>query len=201
MQVKLLRVLQDKWFVPVGGERAIKIDVRVICATHADLKRLTQQGLFREDLFYRLAVVPIVIPPLRERKNDIPLLVEHFLDRFAADTAKRVKRVTPEALSMLVSYAWPGNVRELANAIQFAMIKCHGEALDVPHLPPEIMAATREPGRARPGRRPKLDAERVADGLRRAGGNRAEAARLLDVSRTTLYRFLESQQVPRNSDV
>ena len=201
MQVKLLRVLQDKWFVPVGGERAIKIDVRVICATHADLKRLTQQGLFREDLFYRLAVVPIVIPPLRERKNDIPLLVEHFLDRFAADTAKRVKRVTPEALSMLVSYAWPGNVRELANAIQFAMIKCHGEALDVPHLPPEILAATREPGRARPGRRPKLDAERVADGLRRAGGNRAEAARLLDVSRTTLYRFLESRQVSRNLDV
>jgi len=201
MQVKLLRVLQDKWFVPVGGERAIKIDVRVICATHADLKRLTQQGLFREDLFYRLAVVPIVIPPLRERKNDVPLLVEHFLDRFAADTAKRVKRVTPEALSMLVSYAWPGNVRELANAIQFAMIKCHGEALDVPHLPPEILAATREPGRARPGRRPKLDAERVADGLRRAGGNRAEAARLLDVSRTTLYRFLESRQVSRNLDV
>ena len=201
MQVKLLRVLQDKWFVPVGGERAIKVDVRVICATHADLKRLTQQGLFREDLFYRLAVVPIVIPPLRDRKNDVPLLVEHFLDRFAADTAKRVKRVTPEALSLLVSYTWPGNVRELANAIQFAMIKCHGEALDVPHLPPEILAATREPGRARPGRRPKLDAERVADGLRRAGGNRAEAARLLDVSRTTLYRFLESRQVSRNSDV
>ncbi len=201
MQVKLLRVLQDKWFVPVGGERALKTDARVICATNADLKRLTQQGAFREDLFYRLAVVPIAIPPLRDRKNDIPLLVEHFLDRFAGDTVKRVSRVTPEALAVLVSYSWPGNARELANAIQFGMIKCHGDALDVGHLPPEILAATRDPARAKPGRRPKLDEERVADMLRQAGGNRAEAARLLEVSRTTLYRFLESHQVSRNSGV
>jgi len=201
MQVKLLRVLQDKWFVPVGGERALKTDARVICATHADLKRLTQQGTFREDLFYRLAVVPIAIPPLRERRSDIPLLVEHFLDRFAGDTAKRVTRVTPEALALLVRYGWPGNVRELANAIQFGMIKCHGEAVDVAHLPPEILAATRDPVRARPGRPPKLDEERVAEVLRLSGGNRAVAARLLDVSRTTLYRFLETHGVSRNSDV
>jgi len=198
MQVKLLRVLQDRWFVPVGGERALKTDVRVICATNVDLKRLTQQGLFREDLFYRLAVVPISIPPLRERKNDIPLLVEHFLERYAGDTSRRVKRVTPEALAVLVGYSWPGNVRELGNAIQYAMIKCHGDALDVRHLPPEILAGAAAPERARPGRRQKLDEARVADGLRRAGGNRAEAARLLDVSRTTLYRFLESHPVLRN---
>jgi len=199
--VKLLRVLQDKWFVPVGGERGIKADVRVICATNADLKRLTQQGLFREDLFYRLAVVPIEIPPLRERQSDIPLLVEYFLEKFSGDTARRVTQITPEALDVLMAYPWPGNVRELGNAVQFGMIKCHGDALDVSHLPPEIRGVRAAGGRARPGRRPKLDEARVADVLRRAGGNRAAAARLLDVSRTTLYRFLDAHPVLHNTDV
>ncbi len=201
MQVKLLRVLQDKWFIPVGGEQHVRVDVRVICATHADLKRRTQQGLFRDDLYYRLAVVPVELPPLRDRKSDIPVLVQHFLEKFAGDTARRVARVTPDALALLMAYPWPGNVRELGNAIQFGMIKCHGDELDVAHLPPEIRTAARAPALAKPGRHPKLDAERVADVLRRAGGNRARAARLLDVSRTTLYRFLRSRQVFQNTDV
>jgi PAS domain S-box-containing protein len=201
MQVKLLQVVQEKWFMPVGGERAVKADVRVICATNKDLKRLTQQGLFREDLFYRLAVVPLGLPPLRERTSDIPLLVEHFLDKFSADTAKRVAQVTPQALSVLMQYGWPGNVRELGNAIQFGMIKCHGDTLDVQYLPPEITSGSRETTTAKPGRPPKLDTGAVADALSRAGGNRVQAARLLEVSRTTLYRFLEAHQVFHNTDV
>ncbi len=200
MQVKLLRVVQEKWFVPVGGERGITADVRIICATNADLKRLTQQGLFREDLFYRIAVMPLGLPSLRERKSDIPLLVEHFLDKFSNDTARRVKQVTPEALDVLTAYDWPGNVRELGNAVQFGMIKCHGDTLDVSHLPPEIRSApaSRPPSRA--GRRPKLDAARVAQGLSAAGGNLADAARHLGVSRTTLYRFLDRHPDLRNSE-
>jgi PAS domain S-box-containing protein len=195
MQVKLLQVVQEKWFIPVGGERRLRADVRIICATNKDLKRLTQQGLFREDLFFRLAVIPLALPPLRERTSDIPLLVEHFLDKFSADTAKRVTEVTPEALSVLTEYGWPGNVRELGNAVQFAMIKCHGETLDVQHLPPEISSRPWESAGARPGRPLKLATSSVADALSRAGGNRAEAARLLEVSRTTLYRFLEANKV------
>ncbi|MCX6543352.1 MAG: sigma 54-interacting transcriptional regulator [Acidobacteria bacterium] len=201
MQVKLLRVVQDKLFMPVGGERNLKADVRVICATNKDLKRLTQQGLFREDLYYRLAVVPLTVPPLRERASDIPLLVEHFLDKFSSDTAKRVTHVTPAARARLESYAWPGNVRELGNAVQFGMIKCHGDALDLQHLPPEIVPLQKNPIATKAGRPGKLDVERVADALSRAGGSRAHAARLLAVSRTTLYRFLDGHPVFHNTDL
>jgi PAS domain S-box-containing protein len=201
MQVKLLRVVQDKLYMPVGGERSLKADVRVICATNKDLKRLTQERLFREDLYYRLAVVPLTIPPLRDRASDIPLLVEHFLDKFSSDTARRVTAVTPAAQARLQSYSWPGNVRELGNAIQFGMIKCHGAPLDVQHLPPEIASGTREVTAAKPGRPPKLDTDAVVGALSRSGGNRAKAARLLGVSRTTLYRFLESSQMFQNTDM
>jgi PAS domain S-box-containing protein len=201
MQVKLLRVVQEKWFVPVGGERGIKADVRIICATNKNLKRLTEQGLFREDLFYRLAVVPLVVPPLRERTGDIPLLVEHFLDKYSHDTAKRVTHVTPETLAVLEQYGWPGNVRELGNAIQFGMIKCHGDTLDRHHLPPEVATGSVATAETRPGRPPKLEVGRVADALGRAGGNRAKAARLLDVSRTTLYRFLDGHPAFQNTDM
>ena len=201
MQVKLLRVMQDRLYMPVGGERSLKADVRVICATNKDLKQLTQQGLFREDLFYRLAVVPLTIPPLRERTSDIPLLVDHFLDKFSGDTARRVTRVTPAALARLESYAWPGNVRELGNAIQFGMIKCHGDALDVQHLPPEIVTSQAGPAAAKAGRPAKLGVDRVADALSKSGGNRARAARLLGVSRTTLYRFLDGHVVFHNTEL
>jgi transcriptional regulator with GAF, ATPase, and Fis domain len=112
MQVKLLHVVQAKMFTPVGGEKSLKADVRVLCATNRDLKLLTQKGTFREDLFYRLAVVPITLPALRERRSDIPLLVDHFLDRFSNETGKRVKAVSPEALALLLRYDWPGNVRD-----------------------------------------------------------------------------------------
>jgi transcriptional regulator with PAS, ATPase and Fis domain len=197
MQVKLLHVVQEKWFTPVGGEKSLKADVRVICATNRDLKLLTQKGMFREDLFYRLAVVPISMPALRERRSDIPLLVDHFLDKFSNDTGKRVKSVSQEALALLMRYEWPGNVRELGNAIQYGMIKCHSDMLDAHHLPSEILSSSKSRSTGQRGRRPKLDENGVADALRRAAGNRVRAARLLEVSRTTLYRFLEQHpQLP-----
>jgi PAS domain S-box-containing protein len=198
-QIKLLRVIQEKNYMPVGGERSVKADVRVICATNKDLKLLTHQGFFRTDLFYRLAVMPIQLPPLREKPSDIPLLAEFFLDRFAADTGKRVKEISTEALELMLHYDWPGNVRELMNAIQYAMVKCRTSVLDVAQLPPEIREKDEELSASKAGRPPKLESETVSDALRTSGGNRAEAARLLGVSRTTLYRFLESHDMFQNT--
>jgi PAS domain S-box-containing protein len=190
LQVKLLRVLQDKTFVPVGGEKTVHADVRVICATNRDLKLLTRQGFFREDLYYRLAVVPLYLPALRDKASDIPLLVEHFLDKFSAESGKTFREVTPAALEKLMKYRWPGNVRELSNAVQYGMIKCRGDILDVQHLPEEILQeADAVPLNPR-GRRAKLDSSNLEEALRKTGNNRSEAARLLGVSRTTLYRHL-----------
>jgi transcriptional regulator with PAS, ATPase and Fis domain len=199
-QVKLLRVLQEKNFMPVGGEKSIKADVRVICATNKDLKLLTQQGQFRQDLFYRLAVMPIQLPPLRDKSSDIPLLVEHFLEKYSPDTGKRIKEIKPEALELLMQYDWPGNVRELGNAVQYAMVKCHTGILDKAHLPPELRDYRNPATSAKPGRPPKLDLQTVLDVLSTCGSNRAEAARRLAVSRTTLYRFLEEHDLFNNTD-
>jgi PAS domain S-box-containing protein len=201
MQVKLLRVLQEKSYMPVGGEKSVKSDVRVICATNKDLKLLTQQGLFRKDLFYRLAVMPIQLPPLREKASDIPLLVEYFLDKYSADTGKSVKEIQPEALELLMHYDWPGNVRELGNAIQYAMVKCHTGVLDRTHLPPEIRDRRGAASLLKPGRPAKLDQRAVLEALRTSGDNRAEAARRLGVSRTTLYRFLEEHDLSNITDL
>ena len=195
MQVKLLRVLQEKAFVPVGGEKLIRVNVRIICATNKDLKLMTHQGLFREDLYYRLVVVPITLPALREKPSDIPLLVEHFLEKFSSETGKFTEKITPEAMKQLMKYIWPGNVRELRNSIQFGIIKCHGSALDISHLPPEIVGAENMTHRSQPGRRPKLVLDSVNKALERTSGNKAKAARLLGVSRTSLYRFLAGKKV------
>ncbi|MGH7751535.1 MAG: sigma-54 dependent transcriptional regulator, partial [Gemmatimonadales bacterium] len=130
VQVKLLRVLQEREFERLGGNKTISVDVRVIAATNQDLHAALEQGAFREDLYYRLNVVPITIPPLRERKQDIPSLVEHFLAKYAEDTGGRIASVTPAAMEKLMSYHWPGNVRELENIIQRAMVMAHGPGID-----------------------------------------------------------------------
>ena len=194
-QVKLLRVLQSKTFVPVGGEKSITVDVRIICATNKELKDLTQKGLFREDLFYRLAVVPINLPPLREKKSDIPLLIQHFLQKYLEGNLRKTTDLTADALELMIKYSWPGNVRELRNAIQYALIKCHGDIIDVPHLPPELTENLIPKARPKAGRKPKLDEKTLREALERAGSNRARAARLLGVSRTTLYRALAKMKV------
>jgi len=200
-QVKLLRVIQEKTYMPVGGEKSVRADVRVICATNKDLKQLTSQGRFRSDLYYRLAVMPINLPPLRDRGRDISLLADFFLDKFSGDTGKKVKEISPEALELLIRYSWPGNVRELGNAIQYAMVKCRGGLLDVEHLPPEIRESSDTSPASKAGRPPKLDLETVREALRTTRGNRSETAKMLGVSRTTLYRFLDKNEVLQNTNV
>jgi DNA-binding NtrC family response regulator len=135
MQVKLLRALQEGEIDPVGAKRPVKVDVRIISATNRDLNERTREGLFREDLYYRLNVFPVFIPPLRERREDVPALAQYFVARFAAEESKQVSGFTPEALELLVSYAWPGNVRQLENTIYRAVVLCDAEKLDVADFP------------------------------------------------------------------
>ncbi len=200
MQVKLLRVLQEGTYEPVGSEVSRKADVRIISATNKDLKEMVAQGKFREDLYYRLAVVPIEVPPLRERKNDIVLLANHFLAEFGHRLGRKGIRLSDEALSALMSCSWPGNIRQLQNALQFSLIKCRGDMIRPEHLPPEVSpqytSASSEngSGNSRVGRKPKLTSEMVEDALVKTGGNKARAARILGVGRATLYNFLNSHK-------
>jgi PAS domain S-box-containing protein len=186
MQVKLLRVLQEGTFERVGGEETVSVDVRVISAANRDLKREVERKNFREDLYYRLNVVPVALPPLRERKNDIPLLAEEFL-RQASEEGQKTVGLSKKALSIMMDYSWPGNVRELQNALHYALVKCKGRLIRPEDLPMELKS-----GRSsRRGPTRKLNAEMVQAALDRTGGNKAKAARQLGVGRATLYRFLE----------
>ena len=191
MQAKLLRVLQQGTFERVGGEGSVSVDVRVLSAANRDLKREVAVGRFRDDLYYRLNVVPLRLPPLRERKIDIPLLVAHFL-RQAEDEGQPAGTVSDEALSRMMDYAWPGNVRELQSAVRYSLVRSRGRMIRPAHLPPELRDAPRG---ASAGPRRKLDAETVRAALEKAGGNKAKAARLLAVGRATLYRFLNDTDV------
>jgi len=188
-QVKLMRVLQEGTFERVGSEQTTRVDVRVISATNKDLAQEIEEGRFRDDLYYRLSVVPLYLPPLRERRNDIPLLAEHVLARALKDAGRAADSVTiaPEALDRMMSHEWPGNVRELQNWIQFALIKCRGSSMLPEHLPPP-RGARDAPARKR--RRRGLSVELVRQALRETADNKVEAARALGVSRATLYRFL-----------
>jgi len=189
MQVKLLRVLQESSFERVGGEKTVTVNVRVVCATNKDLLREVEAGRFRDDLYYRLAVVPVTMPPLRERAVDIPLLAAHILAREAAAAGGRQVTLSDEVVSALMAHHWPGNVRELQNALQFAFIKCKGGVIELEHLPPAMRSAqVREvlPRRAASA----LTDEAIAEALRQTGGNRTRAAELLGVSRATFYRRL-----------
>jgi PAS domain S-box-containing protein len=190
MQVKLLRFLQEGQFERVGGEKTLSVSVKVISATNKDLKAEVQDGRFREDLYYRLSVIPIFIPPLRERKTDIPLLANHFMQEAAMKHGQSPFRIAKEALGLLLDYAWPGNVRELQNAIQFAFVKSNGRLLTVDDLPMEIKGQRESLPQRGPSR--KLAVGAVQTALKKAGGNKSRAARLLGVGRATLYRFLNA---------
>jgi transcriptional regulator with GAF, ATPase, and Fis domain len=187
MQAKLLRVLQDGTFERVGGERTVSVNVRLISASNRDLKREVERGAFREDLYYRINVVPIHLPPLRKRKNDIPLLLEHFIDK-AREEGLGTPGLSKEALAIMKDYHWPGNVRELQSAIWFALVKSKGRLIQPDDLPLELKKWQNE--RSAPGPPRKLDRETVRTALAQTGGNKAKAARLLGVGRATLYRFL-----------
>jgi PAS domain S-box-containing protein len=189
MQVKLLRILQEGAFERVGAQRTTQVDVRIISATNKNLESEMEAGRFRQDLYYRLCVMPIMVSPLRERKNDIPLLAHHFISAIAGQTSKRKQSLSPKALVMLITYDWPGNVRELQNAIQYAYVKSKGDVIRPMHLPPGIRSPASKNIHRRQRRR-KLDQNTVRDALRRTGGNKLQAAKLLGVNRSTLYRFL-----------
>jgi DNA-binding NtrC family response regulator len=188
VQARLLRVLQEGTFERVGDEKTIAVNVRVISATNRDLRQEVGKGNFREDLYYRINVVPVVLPPLRERKGDIPLLVEHILKK-ACEEGQETPGVSGEALSLLKTYSWPGNIRELQSAIRFSLVQARGRVIQPEHLPGEL----REQCRSNPPPQfsgSKLDPETVRNALVRTGGNKKKAAILLGVGRATLYRFL-----------
>ena len=206
LQTKLLRVLQEREFERVGDSHTTKVDVRVIAATNSDLRRMVADGQFREDLFYRLNVIPVELPPLRERKEDIPLLVQHFLDKFrAADPATGQPRaaltVAQDAIRRLMAYSWPGNVRQLENAIERAVAISGGRPqIDVADLPVEIQQAERalpspvslpEDGLDLDAFIAQVERELIERSLERTGGNKGRAAKLLNLKRTTLVEKLK----------
>jgi DNA-binding NtrC family response regulator len=193
IQVKLLRVLQEREFERLGGTRTVKVDVRLIAATNRDLREALEQGTFREDLYYRLNVVPIDIAPLRQRKEDIPDLVNLFISRFAGDSGKQVKSISPEAMQILVNYHWPGNVRELQNIIERACALANGTVIkpeDI-HLDVRPAKAANTSGFLPEGMTLEhWEDEMIREALRRANGNKSQAARLLGLSRNALrYRL------------
>jgi DNA-binding NtrC family response regulator len=210
LQAKLLRVLQEREFERVGDSHTIKIDVRVIAATHSDLTRLVAEGLFREDLFYRLNVIPVQLPPLRDRRDDVPLLVQHFLQKLSADSGRATVTVSQEALRSLMAYPWPGNVRQLENAVERAIAFSHGRAqIDLHDLAPEIQnqpAPTDSSEVWFPD--DGLDFERYIEAvelslirrsLERTHGNKRQAAKLLNLKRTTLIEKLKRLELSPGS--
>ena len=193
MQVKFLRVLQDGSFEPVGGDHTIKVDVRVLSATNTNLEQKVEDGSFRKDLYYRLCVIPIVVPALRERREDILPLADHFLTQFSEEAWRSKVTLSSNTLSVLEDYEWPGNVRELQNALQYALVKCKGEEIEPWHLPPTIARREQRLFTVR-SIEPKLKAKDVAEALKNTGGNKRRTAEMLGVSRSTLYRFLDKQK-------
>jgi transcriptional regulator with PAS, ATPase and Fis domain len=197
MQAKMLRFLEEKTFKRVGGTRDIHVDVRIIAATNRVLEERVQAGQFRADLFYRLKVIPIVLPPLRERREDIPLLVQHFLDHYNRELRKNTREVDAEAMQKLVVYDWPGNIRELRNVVERILILEDKDRIELSDLPSGIVGQPRNPGPAASpaaslGSMTLEDLERSAIGeaLARCGHNQVQAAKLLGISRDTLrYRM------------
>ncbi|MFG0331853.1 MAG: sigma-54 interaction domain-containing protein, partial [Maioricimonas sp. JB049] len=217
VQVKLLRVLQERTFEPVGGSRSMTVDVRLMAATHQNLERLIAAGKFREDLYYRLNVITVTLPPLRERRDDIFELAVHFLRRATERSGKRIVRMTDEALEALRQYDWPGNIRELQNVMERAVVLADGEQITLGDLPHEVQtgaplrltsdvvevksspvllthaAAPRQHAAARRSRRrdPMQEQAELQAALNEAEGNKAEAARLLGLPRSTFYSKLK----------
>ena len=201
MQAKLLRVLQEKEIQRVGGEETLKVDVRIVAATNRDLEKEVAEGNFREDLFYRLNVMPLNVPPLKERREDVPLLAQHFLTKFSDKNRKAIKGFVPLAMDMLVNYDWPGNVRELENAIERAVILATGEHITEAQLPLNITEQYEDLEIRPTGTTQILDGthslediekEAIMAALNGSNGNKAEAARRLGVTRKTLHNKLKS---------
>ncbi len=206
MQAKLLRVIQEREIQRVGGDKPLKVDVRILAATNRDLEKAVADGRFREDLYYRLNVVALHMPPLRERVDDIPLLAQHFLRQYSRKNRKTVRGFTPLAMDMLLKYNWPGNVRELENAVERAVILLTGDLISEKELPLSVtrpyQGAADTPGEIRgaPSTKPlrsldEIEKEAILAALEAAGGNKSEAARRLGINRKTLHKKLRSYGV------
>ena len=202
-QAKLLRVLEDHTVEPLGGVKGVKVDLRLVVATNRDLRDLVQKSRFREDLFYRISVCQLHLPPLRERTGDIPILLEHFLARYRRERGTRIAGLTPEAMRVVEAYPWPGNIREFQNMVEWVTITCKGERVDVRDLPaylkagsPATAGAPSQPGAERPSLLSfgmsveDVEKAMLQEALEKARGNVSEAARLLKITRNTLrYRM------------
>ena len=198
LQVKLLRFLGERTFERVGSGKTLTADVRLVAATNKNLAELVQAGTFRDDLYFRLHVIEITLPPLRERRSDIPLLAQSFLREFARENEKKVKEIKAEAMEKLMNYDWPGNVRELRSAMEHAVVLCRGEAIGLKDLPADARGEGM-PALGGPGGKPapaltvtEAEKQLIIRALKEAGGNRTEAARKIGVSRRTLHRKLHT---------
>jgi len=189
LQAKLLRALQERQIERVGDSRSIKFDIRIIAATNMDLRKMVKDGTFREDLYYRLNVFTIFVPPLRERKADLLLLADHFLEKFSREHGKVIKRISTPAIDMLTAYHWPGNVRELENALERAVLVCDGAVVHGHHLPPSLQTADSSGTVTRVSLKDAVagyERDLIIDALKTTRGNRAKAARLLDTTERIL---------------
>ncbi|HQL00666.1 MAG TPA: sigma 54-interacting transcriptional regulator [Smithellaceae bacterium] len=197
MQVKLLRVLQEKTYEPLGSSHSIEHNVRVIAATNKTLEELVRQGRFREDLYYRINVFRISLPPLRKRMEDLPLLVEHFIGQFNLLQKKDIEGISAEAMSLLMAYSWPGNIRELANVIERAFILCKSREIEKRHLPDSLSAdpSTCAPQKAHSLR--DVEAAYLLDALKQNNWNRPKTARMLGMHKSTLYRRIKALGLSR----
>ena len=192
LQAKLLRVIQERNFIPVGGDHPIAFDVRLVAATHRSLREQVKNGEFREDLMYRLRVVPIFIPPLRERREDISLLLWHFIEMHNAEYARKIDKIEPQAMRVLLDYTWPGNVRELHNVIEYAFAVGRGTTLRFSELPPEFREPKQAGTRALASLKPDQEAAAIRLALEQNQGAISPAARALGMSRATFWRKRKS---------
>ncbi len=199
IQLKLLRVLQEKEFEPVGDTTPVKVDIRIIAATNKELKKKVQAGEFRDDLFYRLKVVELVLPPLRERREDIPLLTEHFIRRFDHTLGKRITGISDDVLKIFMDYSWPGNVREFAHTIEHAFVVCNNEVITIDDLPLDLREFYHSNVYHRNDNK-KLEKGKIIEALKETGWNKAGAARLLGVTRRTLYKKMEQYNIEANNE-
>ncbi len=203
-QVKLLRVLQEGELQRLGSEHPIKVDVRIVAATIRDLSKAVQEGKFREDLFYRLHVLPLQLPPLRERKEDLPLLVDHFIQKYNQQHNLAIEGIDEEAMASLLEYSWPGNVRELENAIERAMILSHDRKVDADCLPPEVRGEASLSKEFFSGNELSvkkatrtLEADLIRRALKKTGGNRSQAAKILEISHPALLSKIREYGIER----
>ncbi|MHB8068124.1 MAG: sigma-54 interaction domain-containing protein [Desulfobaccales bacterium] len=197
-QAKLLRVLQEKVIEKVGDQKPVPVEVRVITATNKDLQQLMAAEKFREDLYYRINVIPIQLPPLRDRREDIPLLTEAFIERLRLKTRRPISGISKEAMEMLLRYGWPGNVRELLNSLEYAFVLCREGSILPEHLPSPLARKPAYPPPATKTGRPAGkgdDKESLLKAMEEAGGNKSEAARILGVSRVTIWKRLKQHNL------